>query len=1004
MNDSELLQAWANRRDEAAFAELVRRHLDLVRASAHRQIGASPLADDVTQAVFLVLARKAGTLGTQVVLSGWLFRTTRFVAARALRAEQRRTHHENVAAMHPVPNDTAALPEHWKDVEPHLDAGLAALSTADRDALLLRFFEGKPLRAVGEQLGVSEETAKKRVSRAVEKLRAWLAGRGVGLTAAGLVSLLENLPLDATPAGLAGQVATVAMANTGGAAVATLAAGATRDWLLAQVRQGLPWVAAALLLVTAGVLALLPEPEMTTPATVERVPGGPTEPPDTSSGTGPGSAAVLPAQPGPSRILLNVRSAADNRPLAAQVVASFSGRQHHLETKDLATDANGNVEIPAADPRLRSLTLWVSAPGHSPVTLSWKHHEFVEPILVYQAELEPGHRLEGVVQDETGRPVAGAKILFDGPGIDVGERQNIEFHSRLSQVTSDTGGRFWSDQLPLLRGNHGFMSYTVTHPDFVRARIELDGPSSLGTPHGVTLHRGAFVSSRVVGPDDAPIPGATVEEVDPSGGPSRSTTTSTEGQFSLGPFSSEPVHLEVSAEGFQRSRQTFMPGRSTNEPIVRLLPEDVSRNEQERGMDATQTVRLAGTVIDFETGEPLPRFRIRLNEHRGATRILVGDGHQGRFDWPMEMASHDAFSLEAEADGYESMTSDVRPARDGTHNFQFRLRRGGVASGRVVDPDGRPVAGALVGLNGLGFGFIVRDDHAFSGNGAPQTITDSTGMFSIGLSLNTESLVVVHEAGMVQVPIAQARRATLVLRSWGTIEGVVLTAGQPTTGQRVLLRSHLPESNTGLWPVALDTTVTSDAQGRFRFDHVPPGAVAVSRSYKFSPGTTGPIGIGAPQRVEVPAGGVVEVTLATTGRAVVGRLQLSQPVTGHQWPDDLQTLEAVRPDLPPVTSEAPHPTPDSVAQARAQLRRDAQIRRLFPDIQPDGSFRIEDVPAGTYLLHLRASVPPNDQDDENQHFFRPLLGKREVPVVVPAGDFNDPPVDLGTILIPVKSL
>jgi len=1002
MNDSELLQAWASRRDEAAFAELVRRHLDLVHASARRQVGASPLADDVAQAVFLVLARKAGSLGDKVVLSGWLFRTTRFVAARALRAEHRRSHHESLAAMQPAVTAAPAVPEHWQEVEPHLDAGMAALPAADRDAVLLRYFEGKPLRSVGEQLGVNEEAAKKRVSRAVEKLRAWLAGRGVVLTAAGLVTLLGNLPVGAAPAELAGQIAAAATANTAGPAAATLAAGAVRDWWLAQLRQCLPWAAAALLLVTAGIVSLLPGSETTASGEVATVSVEPTEPLATSAAAGPASAAVLPAQPGPSKILLNVRSATDNRPLVAQIAASLWGQRRYLETQDFATDANGNVEIPATDPRLRSLTLWVSAPGHSPVTLSWKHHEFVEPVLVFQCLLEPGQVLEGVVHDEAGQPVADARIQFSGPGMTGGERQNIEYHRRLSMVTSDAQGRFRSDQLPVLRGNHGFMSYTVTHPDFVRARVELDGPASLATNHVVTLRRGAFLSGRVVGPDEAPIPGAKVEEADDFGGPSRTGTTSAEGKFSVGPFSPVPVRLEVSAEGFQRAKETFTPGHSPDELIVRLQPDEGSKTDWERGMDAAQAVRLVGTVVDAESGEPLPKFRIRLSEHRGTALTLVGEGHQGRFDWPMEMAFHDEFSLEADADGYEAMTSDVRPAKDGTQNFQFRLRRGGVASGRVVGPDGRPVAGALVGLNGLGFGFIVRNDRTFSGNDAPQTITDAAGVFSVRLRLGTESLVVVHEAGFAQVPVAQAKPAAVVLQPWGAIEGVVLTAGQPTPGQKVFLQAWLPESDADLWPVSLDTTVVSDTQGRFRFDHVPPGLVALSRYYKFSPGTSGITGVGPRQRVEVPAGGVVEVMLGTTGRAVVGRLQLSRPVAGHQWRDDLQKLEEVRPDFPLVKSRAPNQTPDFMGELRAHSRREAQIRKFFPDIQPDGGFRLDDVPAGTYRLTLRVSVPPTDYSDENQLFFRRELGKLEVPVVVPPGDFNDPPLDLGTITFPVK--
>ena len=111
MNDTELLRAWVTRRDETAFAELVRRYVDLVYASARRQVGSSPLVDDIVQAVFLVLARKADSLGQKVILSGWLFQTTRFVAARALLAERRRAHHESASAMQPIPAESAEIPQ-----------------------------------------------------------------------------------------------------------------------------------------------------------------------------------------------------------------------------------------------------------------------------------------------------------------------------------------------------------------------------------------------------------------------------------------------------------------------------------------------------------------------------------------------------------------------------------------------------------------------------------------------------------------------------------------------------------------------------------------------------------------------------------------------------------------------------------------------------------------------------------------------------------------------------
>src|SRR6266446_1604840 len=172
MDDWELLQTYAKHRSEAAFTELVQRHLNWVYSAALRQVGDPHLAKDVAQSVFILLARKGGRLRSGTILAGWLFRTTRFVAARAIRAEQRRKVREGVAsAMMPttnLPDDNEIL---WNQLAPHLDQAVAALSKTDRTAILLRFYEKKPLREVAQQLGLSEDAAKKRVSRAIDKLR-----------------------------------------------------------------------------------------------------------------------------------------------------------------------------------------------------------------------------------------------------------------------------------------------------------------------------------------------------------------------------------------------------------------------------------------------------------------------------------------------------------------------------------------------------------------------------------------------------------------------------------------------------------------------------------------------------------------------------------------------------------------------------------------------------------------------------------------------------------------
>src|SRR3954471_3047540 len=207
MNDWELLQKWVQQRSDAAFGELVSRHLNLVYASALRQVREPELARDVAQAVFLALAQKAHRLSRNVILSGWLFRTTAFVAARALRSEARRKRWETEAfSMNPLISESNNPPENWSAVQNHLDGALQSLSPSDRDALLVRFFEQQPLRSVGERFGITEEAAKKRISRAIEKLRSILTRRGVALSSATLGTLLVNVPTQAVPGGLPGLI------------------------------------------------------------------------------------------------------------------------------------------------------------------------------------------------------------------------------------------------------------------------------------------------------------------------------------------------------------------------------------------------------------------------------------------------------------------------------------------------------------------------------------------------------------------------------------------------------------------------------------------------------------------------------------------------------------------------------------------------------------------------------------------------------------------------------
>lgn len=211
LTDRELLRAYADSGSEPAFAELVSRHIAFVYSAALRIVVDPHLAEDATQATFAALAGAARPLSRRPFISSWLHRTASNQAAKLVRGEMRRRAREQEAyLMQTLPADAE---REWKQIAPLLDFALNKLSEPDRAVLLLRYFDKKSAGEIGATLKLSQDTAQKRLSRALERLRRLLAGQGVSVSATTLAGLITAQAVGAVPVGLSASVSAAVLAG-----------------------------------------------------------------------------------------------------------------------------------------------------------------------------------------------------------------------------------------------------------------------------------------------------------------------------------------------------------------------------------------------------------------------------------------------------------------------------------------------------------------------------------------------------------------------------------------------------------------------------------------------------------------------------------------------------------------------------------------------------------------------------------------------------------------------
>jgi RNA polymerase sigma factor (sigma-70 family) len=727
LSPDQLLAAYQQSASTEIFRQIVDRYVNLVHSAALRQLRHDAhLADDVTQAVFLILSQQARTLHGDTVLAGWFLLTTRNVARNALRREWRLKRRERKAA---EMREESIEPADSRAILPVLDEALARLSEPDRSALLLRFFHDKSHREVAAAMGLTEDAATKRVARAIVKLRGILQGLGVTATEGALAAALPMLAGQSAPQAL---VAAIASGSATPAATALTASGSS----------GLiGWAIAALVTLAVGSGAYL---------TVTRLQGPPTA---TAKDAAPIVVAQAPAAPAPDAqgartITIRAVDPANSQPIANAAVRIRVGNNSQ-RTGRTDNDGRLSIGIPTSQNN-RDVEIQIQAPGRVPMQMQWTDSRLRgdAPALI-TVPLETGTTIGGFVCDPSGSPLAGASVRIH---VDPGRgHDSLRPDIGSDEIRTDAQGHWQITNAPSKLDQVWVMA---SHPDFPGSENEsmpMVKPEQLykQTLTSIVRHVATRVSGVVLGPDGKPLPGAeVVVRNDRYDEKSAVTATDAQGKFELAGFPKYTRTVVVRSPGYApgllivRDTETGPPieiklikpttlegvvvdpqgkpiarasvelekwrdsraveWKTTTDAQGRFVWREAPADELQltvfvRGMGRVMgfkvtpggepakivvypPVAVSGSVIDAETRQPIPQFTIKhgirwtgqddVTWQSMDTRTLTG----GRYDATLDNISNGG-RLMVEAEGYAPMTSRMIESSEGKITIDFELKK-----------------------------------------------------------------------------------------------------------------------------------------------------------------------------------------------------------------------------------------------------------------------------------------------------------------------------------------
>jgi len=691
-SDSSLLARYVQLGEEDAFAELIRRHLNLVYSAALRQLEDLESAREVTQTVFLTVARKARKLQGHPTLTGWLYASTYKEAAHLRRSEHRRRVRET--AFHAMGENTGEEVElEWSALRPILDDAMNELPPLDREAVLWRFFDSRPFKDIGALLGLSENAARMRVQRALDRLRTVLSQRGVSYSAASLGVILSQRAVAAAPADMAGRIVQQISARRNPAASSTFTARSVRwrEWTLP--------ISAILTvsLATLGWLARRVPDADSSPGSIsadraQRVAGNESVvaavAPDLTGSEAALQAGVNPGFANGSLLTLHFVTRDSGKPVPSVLVNyrgwtqfSWSGvvQGSFIATRD------GRAVIRVVPDPLR-LQLTSQAEGFADTRLTW-HPPNGEHIPTNQiVELDRAAALGGRVVDSEGQPIEGAKVEFShrelGP-----DRKGIESHEFGSISTqTDADGR-WR----LARIAADMLDKTeaeATHPDHLpssrRSMAESETQLAMrNQSHVFRLTRGTSLTGVVADSAGERLEGAIVRLNQVAG---RKTQTTPTGEFTLSGCPTGEHWLLVEASGYAPAT---LPVRIEvgGDPVqVTLMPAQVLRIRVVNPVGAPVT----NAWFTLSMNQAIGQTNVSLAPPTTPTEFLGFTDLEGKGEWSNAPAGIHQFLVGAV--GYQDLKKISLAADGSEHRIVLEPAINLAIQGRVTDAvTGKPI-------------------------------------------------------------------------------------------------------------------------------------------------------------------------------------------------------------------------------------------------------------------------------------------------------------------------